>query len=647
MFIALILTDGRFFIGAIDMSILLAMLARATDTKGYPDDKNPDNWKTINHAHVHLDNNGNIDGGAGEKFKGNAWTSENHPFKGAPKPKPTTKEDLDAAWKKVVKYKVAMNQSKSQATYEKHAQNLQNAIEEYKKLEGLVPDGTPKPKHNVENMEQHAAKPYAPKEPLAGLAEATAPQIGFAEYYDLTEKADGLMTSVKYSLGDGLSLKKATEIAKQLVSKGFTQENYDNLTLSEKKAVWGVFGNKASYMDAVKQVQALASGNSGLLETVGAQSASPLQGLANATSGVTPADAKTAIANKINEAYELWAHWDGDIYNKKYGKKIKPLIDAGFSVENLSQLDSDDIAELESDYNLNNGELEKMVKGLGAINSLQSSPTSANMEGNGLANLAAATTVYKAKSFKSKAISTLKKIKMLDAQAADDVLHDVIGKVWKKAPKAEKEAAFEYTHTYSKYNEPLRGIVYGTSQYVGPGNIDMDQIGVDYKGFKPGEVKEKINNLTNIIDKCALPQDMQLMRGCNMSGMDKFFGKSLSWLEYASDEDLQTLVDQEFTDHGFMSTGCAEGKGFDYKDVIMTIYAPKGTKGMYVEPFSKYGMGAESTYWDGEEKFKYFGGEQEVVLQRSTSLKVKSVKRAGGKLYFEMQVVSQDPQYLA
>lgn len=565
MFIALILTDGRFFIGVIDMSILLAMLARATDTKGYPDDKNPDNWKTINHAHVHLDNNGNIDGGAGEKFKGNAWTSEKHPFKGAPKPKPTTKEDLDAAWKKVVKYKVAMNQSKSQATYEKHSQNLQNAIEEYKKLEGLVPEGTPKPKHNVENMEQHAAKPYAPKEPLAALAEATAPKIDFAGYYDLTEKVDGLMTSVKYSLGQGLSKKKAMEIAKELVSKGFTQENYDNLTLPEKKAVWGVFGNKASYMDAVKKVQALASGNSDQIEAAGIKSVSPLQGMANATSE----------------------------------------------------------------------------------NSLQSSPTSANMGGNGLANLAAATTIYKAKNFKSKALSTLQKVKMLDAQTADDVLHDVIGKVWKKAPEAEKEVAFEYTYTYSKFNEPLRGIIYGTGQYVGPGNVDMDNIGVDYKAFKPGEVKTSINNLTNIIDKCELPQDMQLIRGCDMSGMDKFFGKSIDWLKNASNEELQSLVDTKVTDHGFMSTGCAEGKGFTNSDIIMHIYAPKGTKGMYAEPFSKYGMGAEGAHWDGKEKFSDFGSEQELILQRSTSLRIKSIKRVGWKLHVEMQVVSQDPQYLA
>ena len=34
-------------------------------------DNNPDHWKTINGAHVHVDENGNYDGGAGGKFNGN------------------------------------------------------------------------------------------------------------------------------------------------------------------------------------------------------------------------------------------------------------------------------------------------------------------------------------------------------------------------------------------------------------------------------------------------------------------------------------------------------------------------------------------------------------------------------------------------
>lgn len=52
------------------MSKVLLMVAKAFDTKGYPDDKNPDHWRKINGSPVHLDANGHIDGGAGGKFKG-------------------------------------------------------------------------------------------------------------------------------------------------------------------------------------------------------------------------------------------------------------------------------------------------------------------------------------------------------------------------------------------------------------------------------------------------------------------------------------------------------------------------------------------------------------------------------------------------
>lgn len=45
----------------------LRILARALDWVKDPD---PDHWKTINGSHVHLDKNGNYDGGAGSKFNG-------------------------------------------------------------------------------------------------------------------------------------------------------------------------------------------------------------------------------------------------------------------------------------------------------------------------------------------------------------------------------------------------------------------------------------------------------------------------------------------------------------------------------------------------------------------------------------------------
>ena len=84
---------------------------------------------------------------------------------------------------------------------------------------------------------------------------------------------------------------------------------------------------------------------------------------------------------------------------------------------------------------------------------------------------------------------------------ADDVLRDVSGQVWKAAPKVEKDAIYEYTSSYSKFNEPLRGIEYGTNAVKGVGNIDFDTIGTSYGGYKPGQVRKQINTNTDNIEK--------------------------------------------------------------------------------------------------------------------------------------------------
>ncbi len=66
--------------------------------KDYPKDPDPKNWRTINGSKVHL-SNGKIDGGAGEKFKGNEWhgkvahgSNSFFPPKGWVKPPPPPKE---------------------------------------------------------------------------------------------------------------------------------------------------------------------------------------------------------------------------------------------------------------------------------------------------------------------------------------------------------------------------------------------------------------------------------------------------------------------------------------------------------------------------------------------------------------------------
>ena len=124
--------------------------------------------------------------------------------------------------------------------------------------------------------------------------------------------------------------------------------------------------------------------------------------------------------------------------------------------------------------------------------------------------------------------------------------------------------------------------------------------------------------------------------------MDKFFtGLSVADLKTLTTEELTSkMVGKTFVEHGFMSCGSTKGKGFT-ANIKMSIYAPKGTKMMYVEPVSKFGCGVKGTDWNGQDQ-QAFSYEDETVIQRETSLKVTEVKRLkNGGLYVRMEVVGQ------
>lgn len=226
------------------------------------------------------------------------------------------------------------------------------------------------------------------------------------------------------------------------------------------------------------------------------------------------------------------------------------------------------------------------------------------------------------------------------AMAADKVLRPTIGKVWQKASKEEREAAYKYTYTYARYNEPLRGIEYGTSQYKGVGNVDFDTIGVSYAGFAKGEVRKEIQSITNIIDKCTYNHDMWFNRGCRFRGMEKFFNCDADLLRYGTDADLQVLVGKTPIEYGFMSVGDNKGGGFT-GDIILNIYAPAGTKYMYCEPFSHYGQGAQSASWDGISGQSSIGYEAECLMQRGTKMRVTKIYKKAGTIFVDLDVIGQ------
>lgn len=227
---------------------------------------------------------------------------------------------------------------------------------------------------------------------------------------------------------------------------------------------------------------------------------------------------------------------------------------------------------------------------------------------------------------------------------ADNELRAKCGEVWRNATTSEKDAIYEYTKSYSKYNEPLRGIEYGTNKYLGVGNVDFDKIGTSYGGYKPGEVHKAIKDMTNIISKSTYDFDMWIQRGCRYDGMDKFFNIPVSKLQHATQAELENLLmGQEITECAFCSCSVSKGKGFASRPIIMNIYAPKGTQMMYAEPFSHYGKGAKRG-WDGLSPQHDFGDEAEIILQQGTRLRITKIERASGKLYFDLEIVDQKPQ---
>lgn len=91
---------------------------------------------------------------------------------------------------------------------------------------------------------------------------------------------------------------------------------------------------------------------------------------------------------------------------------------------------------------------------------------------------------------------------------------------------------------------------------------------------------------------------------------------------------VQELIDNgtPLTDHGFVSCGAAKGTGFSDKPVTFNVYAPKGTKMLYVEGKSMY------------------NGENEMILQRGATYRVTKVsKNVYGQLYIDLEIIEQKP----
>lgn len=213
-------------------------------------------------------------------------------------------------------------------------------------------------------------------------------------------------------------------------------------------------------------------------------------------------------------------------------------------------------------------------------------------------------------------------------QEADKQLRKVCEDVWQAASRTERHAIYDYTSGSGKFNRPLSGFQGGWGNYnnKGVGNVDLNYEGA-YK---------EIKSMTDIISKSTYDFDVWLQRGCGTEAIESFLGLPNGTLGRMTHDQLQQFVDRESRIFSFTSTGVAKGKGFS-GNVIMNIYAPKGTQMMYAEPFSAFGNGGGKS-WNGIDPQSTFGYESEMIIQRGAYYRITKIEKSNGTIYIDLEV---------
>lgn len=211
---------------------------------------------------------------------------------------------------------------------------------------------------------------------------------------------------------------------------------------------------------------------------------------------------------------------------------------------------------------------------------------------------------------------------------ADAQLRSTCGDVWQAAKQAERRAIYDYTSGSGKFNRPLSGFQGSWSQY---NNKGVGMVDLDYEGaFK------EIKDMTDIISKSTYDFDVWLQRGCGTEAIESFLHLPNGTLGRMTHEQLQQFLGRDGRIYSFTSTGVAKGKGFS-GNVIMNIYAPKGTQMMYAEPFSAFGNGGGKS-WDGISPQSTFGYESEMIIQRGASYTITKIEKSGGTIFIDVEV---------
>lgn len=207
-----------------------------------------------------------------------------------------------------------------------------------------------------------------------------------------------------------------------------------------------------------------------------------------------------------------------------------------------------------------------------------------------------------------------------------DYFFDYTVEQWKTMTAAEKHGVWNYTEGSAYCTETLRGIK-GYRYYPSRKALTT--------------VEKDVEAITSALSKSSINHDIWIKRDEITAFMDYRFGINLD--SYKSNPNK--LVGLIGTDESFVSCGSCRNTNFGYKAVCLNIYAPKGTRMMYVEPFSEYGQ--YKKHWDGVTKPTRLN-ENEVLLQRGTKFRIIKAEfnTRDNKWYIDLEIVGQDARMI-
>lgn len=219
--------------------------------------------------------------------------------------------------------------------------------------------------------------------------------------------------------------------------------------------------------------------------------------------------------------------------------------------------------------------------------------------------------------------------KFTDRKKADTAFRPLTETVWPKLTASERQAAFRYTEGSGVFNRPLRGYDGSWDRFVGVGKVPLDNEGAG----------TMIRDLQGAVAKVDLPADTWLFRGSDQQSLAGLLGIDKSKIIPSNIDVLDRKFQGETVrDRAFFSTGVSADAGFSDK-IAYEVFAPKGTHGLYAEPFSRYGATNNTGDWDGKETSAAVGSEAEMILPAGTKFKVLKIKVVDGKLTAVLEVL--------